>query len=138
MATSRNQPAAGAVGGARPKTATIRAPEFLVLRQGELQALLNVLRDALTNRLYLIFLAESDFKTGEILTSYARLMDLCAPPTPEKGGRRSGPTQRQIRYAIEQLINTGLVKRNAEKNEAQGILRLHVRKRKITTANFHV
>lgn len=135
MATKHNTPAAGAVGGAIPKAATIRAPEFLVLKQSELQRLLNNLRDGLTNRLYLIFLAESDFKTGEILTSYARLMDLCAPPVPEKGGRRTGPTQRQIRYAIETLITSGMVKRNAEKNEAQGILRLYVKRRKTTGAN---
>lgn len=134
MAT-KNTPAAGAKGGPAPLVATIRAPEFLVLKQSELTKLLNVLHDALTTRLYLLLLAESDFSTGEVLTSYAHLMEMCAPPRPEKGGRGKGPTYKQVRVAIEQLITYELVKRNAEKNVAQGMLRLYVRKRKTTRAN---
>lgn len=126
---ARNPPAAGAKGGPAPLVAALHVPKFLYLGQKELRALLNVLHDGVATRLYLILLAESDFKTGEILTSYARLMDLCTPPRPEKGGRGQGPTYQKIRYAIEQLITYGLVKRNAEKNEAQGMLRLYVKRR---------
>lgn len=125
-------PAAGEKGGATPKVSTIRCPEFLVLKHDELVKLLNVVHDGLATRLYMIFLNISDFKTGEVLTSYADLMSLCKPPKPEKGRPGKGPSYKQVRTAIEQLITCSLVKRNADKNEAQGLLRLYVRKRKTT------
>lgn len=126
----KNTPAAGAKGGPAPLLATIRPPEFLILRTAELARLLNVLRDDLSTRLYLILLAESEFDSGEVLTSYARLMDLCAPPVPEKGRRRPGPTYKQMRCAVDRLVDVGLLRRNATTNEAQGMLRLKVPRRK--------
>lgn len=128
-------PAAGEKGGAKPRLSTIRCPEFIILKQAELTKLLNVVHDGLATRLYMLFLNMSDFKTGEVITSYADLMSLCTPPKPEKGRPGKGPTYKQVRTSIEQLITVDLVKRNADKNEAQGMLRLYVRKRKTTRTN---
>lgn len=117
-----------------PLPATLFTPEFVTLQRVELKVLFNDLRSALYAQVYMLLVLHSNFKTGEVLTNYARLVELCSPPSREKGGRGKGPTERQIRYAIEQLILYGLVKRNAGANEAQGTLRLYVRKRKETLA----
>lgn len=114
--------------------ATIRTPKFLTVRQIELGACLNKLRNPLSTHVWFILLAESDFETGEVLTSYARLLDLCSPPRPEKGGRPTGPSQPQMRRAVDNLVSVGLVRRDAVRNEAQGMLRLYVKKRKIDKA----
>lgn len=115
-----------------PLPATVTTPQFIILQRLEMKVLFNDLRNALYTQIYMLLVVHSDFTTGEILTNYARLEELCTPPVREKGGRGKGPTERQIRYAIEQLITYGLVKRNSQKNEAQGMLRLYVRKRKTT------
>ncbi len=115
-----------------PLPATVKTPKFIILQQAEMKILFNDLRNLLYTQIYMLLVVHSDFNTGEILTNYARLEELCTPPVREKGGRGKGPTERQIRYALEQLITYGLVKRNAQKNEAQGMLRLYVRKRKTT------
>lgn len=117
-----------------PLPAGIFLPEFIALQKGEMKILFNDLRSMLYTKIYMLLVIHSDFATGEVLTNYARLEELCTPPRREKGGRGKGPTERQIRYAVEQLILYGLVKRNAEKNEAQGMLRLFVRKRKTASA----
>lgn len=110
---------------------TISVPDFALLNKRELKVLFNDLRWHLAIQVFMLLVLHSDFNTGAIpVTSYARLIDLCTPPTREKGGRAKGPTYDQMRYVIEQLIVCGLVKRNAPKNAAQGELRLYVRKRK--------
>lgn len=112
-----------------PYAATIFAPEFLRLQDIELNPLLNVLRNPLATQIYLILLAQADFKTGWALVSYARLMELCRPPQPERGQWAKGPSLKQVRNAVDQLISVRIVKRNAEKNAAQGMLHLQVRPR---------
>ena len=115
-----------------PLPATVTVPDFLILQQREMKILFNDLRNPLFTQLYMLLVIHADFNTGELQTNYARLEELCTPPVREKGGRGKGPTLRQIRYALEQLIEYNLVKRNAEKNASQGMLRLFVRKRKTT------
>lgn len=106
--------------------ATLSVPEFLRLEQGELNSLLHVLRDPLATQIYLLLLAHADFKTGEFLGGYHRLMELCTPPIPERGRRRPGPSYWQVRRAVDDLIAARHVWRNAAANEAQGQLRLKV------------
>ena len=112
-----------------PLPVTLFAPEFLRLEHIELQALLNRLRDPLTVHLYLLIVSQSDFKTGELVTNYPRLIELCTPPTPERGRRLAAPSLQQVRRALQWLEEGRLLKRNKEANEAQGTLRLKVRKR---------
>lgn len=130
-------PAAGAKGGKAPNASRVRVPDFLLLRQPELHRLLNVLVDMRALHLYLVLLAASDFKTGEVITSYADLMAVCTPPRPERGQPRPGPTYKQLRGSIDQLEEQGLVRRG-DKNAAQGTLQLFVKKRKTTAAISHV
>lgn len=118
-----------------PKPSGIRVPKFITLVQRELVTLLNVERSAAAIQIYLLLLCISDFKTGEIITSYGFLEDLCKPPSREKGGRRGGLSNDQIQRTVRSLIECGLVKRNAQKNEAQGMLRLYVRKLETTKKN---
>ncbi|MDP1740092.1 hypothetical protein [Polaromonas sp.] len=106
--------------------ATLRVPEFLRLEQGELNSLLHVLRDPLATQIYLLLLAHTDFKTGEFLGGYHRLMELCTPPIPERGRRRPGPSYWQVRRVVDDLIKARHVWRNAASNEAQGQLRLKI------------
>ncbi|NVO07179.1 MAG: hypothetical protein HXX19_15240, partial [Rhodoferax sp.] len=63
-----------------PLPVTLFAPEFLRLEHMELQALLNNLRDPLTVHLFLLIVSQSNFKTGELITNYPRLIELCTPP----------------------------------------------------------
>ena len=113
-----------------PLPATLHAPKFLQLEQLELRALLNQCRDPLCVHLFLLIVAQAPFDTGELQTSYARLRELCTPPTPERGRRMAMPSTDQVRRALQWLIDAGLVKRNTQANEAQGTLRLYVRRRK--------
>lgn len=112
-----------------PFPATIFAPEFLRLEHGEIKRLLNVLRSPLATQVFLILLSQADFKTGVALLSYARLIELCTPPPPERGRRPAGPTLKQVRNAVDALIATKLIGRNAERNAHQGLLHLYVRPR---------
>ena len=125
---ARNQPAAGASGGRAPYPAAIHVPDFMRLEGAELVTLLQVLRDPLAVHLYLLLLTQMQYTSGEFLSSYARLMELLTPPTPERGRRRSGPSYKQVRTAIEALISVDLVRRGRD-NEAQGQLRLRLASR---------
>ncbi len=104
-------------------------PDFLRLEKRELHSLLNTLRDPLTVHLYLVLLAHADFERGDLLTNYARLRVLMTPPQPERGKRLPAPTLKQVRRAVDWLIAVNLVKRDAEENAAQGLLKLRVRPR---------
>lgn len=112
-----------------PLPATLFAPDFIQFGKVELTALLNKLRDPITVHLYFLIVTQSDFKTGELITNYPRLIELCTPPQPERGKRLPAPTLWQVRRAVDWLVQAGLVKRNTEANEAQGTLRLYVRSR---------
>lgn len=111
-----------------PKPAGLRVPKFVTLTQRELNVLLNIDRTGAVLQVYMLLLCHSEFETGHILTNYARLEELTTPPMREKGGRRGGLSSDQIQRVIRRLIEYGLVKRNPEKNEAQGMLRLYVRR----------
>ena len=122
MAT-RNKPAAGASGGARPLPATFFPASYLNLDGEELRILLHVLRDVTATQVYLLIKAHCVFATGEFLGSYARLMELCTPPQPEHGRRRPGPSMQILRRCINDLVQHGLMVRG-DTNMAQGQLRL--------------
>lgn len=98
----------------------------------ELVTLLHVLRNPLSVHLYLLLLVQMSYTEGHFLASYARLMDLMTPPSPERGRRRAGPTMKQIRNALDALIAVDLVRRGRD-NEAQGQLRLWLAPRKKKT-----
>lgn len=122
---ARNAPAAGASGGRAPLPAGLHLPEYMRLDQSELVTLLHVLRDPLAVTLYLLLLVQMTYTDGAFLSSYARLMELMTPPTPERGRRRAGPTYWQVRRALDDLVSVGLVRRGLD-NAAQGQLRLHL------------
>lgn len=122
-------PAAGAKGGAAPRLARVHVPDFLRYAGGELEILVNVLRDPLARSVYELLQIGSVFQTGECCTTYAHLIDMCTPPAPERGRRRPGPTYKQLRRAIDDLVGVGLAVR-ADTNEAQGQLRVFVAPRK--------
>lgn len=113
-----------------PLPATLFVPDFLREEKYELHVLLAILRDGNTTQVYLLLLAHADFDTGEFLGGYHRLMELCTPPQPERGRRRSGPSLRQMRNIVDDLENYDLVRRDKAKNAAQGQLRLWVSPRK--------
>lgn len=116
--------------------ATLFVPEFLRLEQREINTLLHVLRDPLTTHVFLLLQAHSDFKTGEFLGGYHRLMELCTPPIPERGQRRPGPSYWQLRRVVDDLIKFALAARDATQNALQGQLRLQLtpRERKAAPA----
>ena len=120
---AHNPPAAGASNGRDPYPATIHVPEFMRLEGAELATLLQVLRDPLAVHLYLLLLVQMRYTSGDFLSSYARLIELMTPPQPERGRRRSGPTYKQCRTALDGLVSVGLVRRGKD-NQAQGQLRL--------------
>lgn len=128
-AAARTPPAAGAPGGAAPRLAGLRMPQFMRIDGAELVALLHVLRDPLAVHLYLLLLVQMRFTDGAFLSSYARLIDLMTPPAPEQGRRRAGPTYKQVRGALDALVSVGLVRRGDD-NQAQGQLRLWLASRK--------
>lgn len=115
--------AAGTKHGPSPLPATLHAPDFLRLTRDELQSLLNKLRDPIALHTYMLLLTQMVYTEGEFLGGYARLMELMTPPAPERGKRREGPTYKQVRRAVDDLIAVGLVTRG-DKNEEQGQLRL--------------
>lgn len=123
--TPRSRPAAGATGGPDPLPAGLHVPEFMRLERAELGPLLHQLRDPLAVHLYLLLLVQMDYAGGEFLSSYARLMELMTPPAPERGRRRPGPTYKQLRRALDDLVALDLVRRGLD-NQAQGQLRLHL------------
>lgn len=124
-----NRPAAGAKGGPAPLPAALHVPDYLRLEGDELHAVLAILRDPLAVHLYLLLLVQMKFTNGEFLASYARLIELCTPPQPERGRRRKGPSMKQVRRAVDDLAAVGLVIRG-DGNEAQGQLRLFLTPRK--------
>lgn len=115
-----------------PLPVTLFAPEFIRFDQVELSKLLNQLRDPLCIALYFLICTQCNFKTGELITNYPRLIELCTPPAPERGRRMAAPTLKQVRRALDWLQAARLVLRNLEANEAQGTLRLRVRARDAT------
>lgn len=127
---SQQGPAAGASGGRAPLPATIFTPDFLRFYQTELRVLLNVLRSPLATHLFFLLVSQADFNNGDQLTSYARLIELCTLPKPERGRRKPAPTLWQVRNALDELEANRLIKRDKAGNEAQGFLRIHVKKRK--------
>jgi hypothetical protein len=133
MARSQFGPAAGASGGAAPRLADLKVPRYVRLDQAELHLLYHVLRDPLCAQLYTLLCIHSDFRSGELLTGYARLIELCTPPQPERGPRRAGPSMWQVRRALDDLQGVGLLTRG-EQNEAQGQLRLYIAPRDTRTA----
>lgn len=128
MPRSQYGPAAGTRQGAAPQLAGLKAPPFIRLDEGEPQTLLHVLRDSQTLHLYMLLAAHADFRSGELCTTYARLIDLMTPPQPERGLRRRGPSYEQLRRALRDLEALRLVWRG-DQNEAQGQLRLFIRPR---------
>lgn len=124
---SRNAPAAGASGGRAPLPATYFGPRFIHFDAPELDVLMNQLRDPLCTQLYMLIVGHSVFTTGEFLGGYARLMELCTPPQPERGLRRPSPSMKVMRRSIDDLVRFGLLERG-ERNMAQGHLRLWVTK----------
>lgn len=120
-------PAAGASGGRAPLPATYFVPRFLHIDSAELDVLFHQLRDPLCTQLYMLIVGHSVFDTGEFLGGYARLMELCTPPQPERGKRRPSPSMKVMRRSIDDLVRFGLVQRG-NKNQEQGELRLWVTK----------
>ena len=110
-------------------------PDFTLLFKSETNVLFNVLRADRCTVLYVLLVSMSQFSTGEVVTKYRFLQEVMTPPSREKGGRAKGPTERQIRHAIDQLTEQGLVKRDTEKNILRGELRLYVKRRKKLTKN---
>lgn len=127
-ARSQYGPAAGAKGGAAPRLAALDVPSYIRLDKAELHCLFAMLRDPLVGHVYLLLCMNSVFATGEFLGSYARLMDLCTPPEPEKGRRRPGPTYKQLRRAVDDLVAIGLAFRG-QHNAEQGQLRIFIKPR---------
>lgn len=122
---ARAAPAAGTKSGPAPLPATLHAPDFLRLDRVELAALLNKLRDPLAVHTYLLLLTQMSYTQGEFLGGYARLMELMTPPKPERGLSKAGPTYKQVRTAVDDLITVGLVTRG-DQNAEQGQLRLYM------------
>ena len=122
---ARAPAAAGTTAGPAPLPATLHAPDFLRLDRVELAALLNKLRDPLAVHTYLLLLVQMSYTQGEFLGGYARLMELMTPPPPERGRSKPGPTYKQVRTAVDDLIAVGLVTRG-DQNESQGQLRLYM------------
>lgn len=95
------------------------APTFAALTDEEVIALRLV--PAWVRWLYLELVAMSDFKTGLIYTSYARLASLLDCDQPERGKRLDIPTMKQIRTALDTLAKMNLALRdkagNVEKRE---------------------
>lgn len=121
--------------------ATLLVPKFLRFERNELQSLYHVLRDPLVTHVYGLLMLHTDFKTGEFLGGYKRLMELCTPPQPERGRRRPGPSYWQLRRVVEDLLThlsqhygedgqptlrAPLARRDARANAAQGQLRIHL------------
>jgi len=120
---ARAPDAAGTKNGPAPLPATLHVPDFIRLDKQDLSGLLNKLRSPLAVHTYLLLLTQMCYTDGEFLGGYARLMELMTPPPPERGRRCKGPSYDQVRNAVDDLIQVGLVTRG-EQNAKQGQLRL--------------
>lgn len=134
MARAKHAPAAGSSGGRAPYETDVYVPDWLRLDRAELHVLLSVIRDPLAVHVYMLVLTNGVFTTGEFLGSYARLMELCRPPQPARGRWAPGPSYKQLRTAVDKLVDHHLLRRGSS-NESQGQLRLkaYPRKTKKTT-----
>lgn len=103
------------------------APTFAALMDDEVIALRLV--PAWVRWLYLELVAMSDFKTGLIYTSYARLASLLDCDQPERGRRLDTPTIKQIRTALDTLNTMNLALRDRKGNEDKRELKIFVRPR---------
>lgn len=113
-----------------PLPATIFTPDFLRLYHREISVLLNVLRSPLATHLFFLLLSQADFNTGEQITNYPRLIELCTLPAPERGRRKAPPSLWTVRNALDELEDHKLIQRNKAANTAQGTLRIKLKKRK--------
>jgi hypothetical protein len=134
LTRSQYGPAAGAKGGATVLPMPRQyAPEFLTFTHAELEALWNKAGNGLAERLYPRLAGRAAFKgprkgwvesaTGHPLT-YAHLQAVLRPPKPEKGQWPLGPSLKQIRTALDALEAAGLIVRDRNRNQAQGLLQL--------------
>ncbi len=103
------------------------APQFAALMDDEVVALRLV--PPWVRWLYLELVAMSDFKTGRIFTSYARLASLLDCDQPERGKRLDVPTLKQIRTALDTLNKMNLALRDKAGNEEKRELKILVRPR---------
>lgn len=130
MTRSKYGPAAGASGGAPVRPAkTLWCPDFLAWQKPEIHAVLNLAGHELAGSLYFLLCVGSTFKgptAGEVLTTYAHLQAALRPPKPERGQWVPAPTLKRVRTALAALEGAGLVHRDAERNAAQGQLRLYL------------
>jgi hypothetical protein len=76
--------------------------------------------------LYFELVAMSDFKTGLVYTSYARLASLLDCDQPERGKRLDTPTIKQIRTALDTLARMNLALRDRTANEEKRELKILV------------
>ena len=126
---SQYGPAAGASGGREPLETTLYVPDFLRLDRAELFTLLQQIREPLVSHVFLLVLANCVFETGEFLGSYARLISLSTPEREGPGRKVIRPTMKQMRRAVDVLVDMHLLRRGL-KNEEQGQLRLRATPRK--------
>jgi hypothetical protein len=104
------------------------APQFTALMEDEVVALRML--PGWVRWLYLELVAMSDFKTGLIYTSYARLASLLDCDQPTQGGKRLDvPTIKQIRTALDTLNRMNLALRDRAGNEEKRELKIFVRPR---------
>lgn len=103
------------------------APQFAALMDDEVIALRLI--PPWMRWLYLELVAMSDFKTGLIYTSYARLASLLDCDQPERGKRLDVPTLKQIRSALDTLNDMQLALRDRAGNEEKRELKIFVRPR---------
>jgi hypothetical protein len=128
MTTKKTQTLATAKPTVKAKTlpASFKTPNFARIEQVEIHYLFNVFREATTAYIYQLIKMHADYKTGEFLGNYPRLVALSTPPKPERGRSVPGPSLEQVTRAVRDLISVGLLSRDAENNTAQGQLRLQV------------
>lgn len=103
------------------------APQFAFLTDEEIIALRLV--PAWMRWLFLELVAMSNFKTGVIYTSYARLASLLDCDQPERGKRLDVPTIKQIRSALDTFNTMGLALRDRAGNEEKRELKILVNPR---------
>lgn len=100
------------------------APTFAALTDEEVIALR--LLPAWVRWLYLELVAMSDFKTGVVYASYARLASLLDCDQPQGGKRLDVPTIKQIRTALDTLGRMNLALRDKAGNEEKRELKILV------------
>lgn len=107
----------------------VNPPDFLRFDRDELHRLFTQC-DALATHVYVLLKTQAEPSTGMVVvTTYARLIVQSTPPRPARGPARPGPTYSTMRRAVEQLVDAGLVKRDAAHNVMNGQLVLAVRPR---------